>query len=496
MQANFRFLFSALLFVSLFYLDVSAQKLSQVRSVISEIDAESDMKPATWSVCVREVTSGKVLIDHHASKSVVTASTMKVLTTATALALLGPQYRYETRVEYTGLITREGVLEGDIYIRGSGDPTLGSDRFGDEYKWDVLMQNWAERIRAAGIKRISGRIIADATIYDTQLTPGRWSWEDMGNYYGAGPGGLNINENLYKLYFTPGTSIGAITKVLKTEPKIPGLEFVNEITTGSYRSGDNGYIYGSPYTYKRYLRGTIPGGRRTFSIKGSIPDPALFTAQSLEKSLMTIGVKCAQEASSLRILGPETERHSTKDIFIYSSIPLSDIVTATNEESINLYAEALLKHIAVAKGKEGSTENGLDALIDFWESSGVNTKGMRLRDGSGLSNNNMLTTNALSDILTKSYRTGYGKALFESLPVMGKSGTLSGMGRGTAAEGRVHAKTGTISAVRAFAGYVKTQGGSTLAFAAIANNFEGSSGRMRNRLIRIMDRLARLQSLD
>ena len=469
-----------------------SQSLSQLKSAVSTLDKASAMRSANWSISVMDARSGRFLYGHNQHKSLATASTMKAVTTATGLAVLGPGFRFNTYIEHDGQITAEGVLQGNLYIRGEGDPTLGSDRFGKALELNNLMFMWAELVKAAGIRMIRGKIIGDATFFSTQLTPPKWAWEDMGNYYGAGASGLNINENLYRLDFKSPASTGAATTVLRTEPNINGLTFINEVKAGRPGSGDNAYIYGSPYSHTRYVRGTIPPGRAVFSIKGSIPEPALYCAQRMREELIKCGVEVMGNPSTVRIeksMGMSVSK-SRKVIHTHSSPTLREIVYHTNMKSVNLFAEAIANRVAVKLGKEGSTAAAADTIDDYWKKQGVDTRGMYLRDGSGLSSNNVLSTFQLTSILCKAYVSNYSEAFESSLPVAGKSGSLSGMLRGTIAEGRLKAKSGYISGVRAYAGYVRTQAGQMLAFTMISNNFSGSSSQMRREFEKLMVALA------
>ncbi|MEM7369171.1 MAG: D-alanyl-D-alanine carboxypeptidase/D-alanyl-D-alanine-endopeptidase [Bacteroidota bacterium] len=463
-------------------------QLSTLEAAVEALDRDPAMKSANWGITVMQVRSGKVLMNHQGHKSLATASTMKIVSTATALAVLGPNHRFETFLEYSGQITAEGELNGNVYIRGSGDPSLGSDRFGESYEFETILAQWVEEIQALGVRKISGEIIGDASCYGSQLTPPKWPWEDMGNYYGAGAGGLNIHENKYRLDLKPGSRQGDKTSVVGTYPEQSSIRFQNEILTGKPGSGDNGYIYGSPYTHLRYLRGTIPPGKPVFSIKGSIPDPALYAAESLQKALGKAGIDCRRLASTVR-LGADNSQTRTR-ISTHQSPRLQDIAYQTNQYSVNLYAEALALAAGAALNSKGNTSSALDAIESYWSRQGLSTSGMYLRDGSGLSPNNVLSPYQLTGLLQKVALSPYFEAFDASLPVAGRSGSLKRMMRGTAAEGNLRAKSGYISGVRGYAGYVEAPNGELLAFAMIANYYSCSASQMRQKLSRLMVRLA------
>ena len=174
------------------------------------------------------------------------ASNLKLLTTAVALDMLGGDYQINTDLEYDGQINSKGELNGNLYIRGEGDPTLGSSEMEGVARYDSLFRIWVEQIKAKGIIKITGNIIGDDSYFDYMPLPGGWAWDDIGNYYAAGTSGLCINENLYYLYFKPADSVGEKAEVIRTEPQLANLSFINHMKTGKKGSGDNGYIYAAP----------------------------------------------------------------------------------------------------------------------------------------------------------------------------------------------------------------------------------------------------------
>src|SRR5690606_27739043 len=206
------------------------------------------------------------------------ASTMKVFSTATANEMLGPDYRFVTKLEIVGDPDEEGILKGDIVIRGGVDPTLGATSAEEPFG------EWKAALAMVGVKKVGGSVIGDASIFGTALTPDTWQWNDMGNYYGAGASGLTIYQNLFYCTFrTP--SVGARAPLSGTEPKLPGIDFVNEMRVGSAGSGDKGFIYGDSYGKLFYLRGSVPAGSGSFTIKGALPDPAFFCARTFSEYL-------------------------------------------------------------------------------------------------------------------------------------------------------------------------------------------------------------------
>ncbi len=463
---------------------------NSLQAALNALKSDPDMGPASWSFTALDMASGTLVASHDPDRSLPTASTMKLVSTATALAVLGPEFRFQTRLEVDGEI-RNGVLFGNVFITGDGDPSLGSSRLGSG-KADELLLAWTDALKAKGIQAVKGAVIADASIFTSQMTPDGWNWEDMGNYYGAGASGLNFLENTYEIHLMAGAKAGDPVQVLRTEPYIPGLQVISELVTGAPGSGDNAYIFGAPYTGLRYVRGTIPPGNSLFTIKGSIPDPALFLAQRLDEELKKCGVRVEGVPGTVRELAARGAFFpaATRTIHTWTSPPLKELVTFTNQKSLNLYAEAFVKRIAVARKESGSTEAGIAVVASFWQQKGLSSKGITLKDGSGLSPGNGLTTRWMASMLRTSAGEPWYPAFYASLPVAGRSGTLENMLRGTAAEGNLRAKSGFIEGVRAYAGYVTTRSGKQLAFSFIAHRYDCSPGAMRQKMEKVMAAMA------
>ena len=198
------FLFSILFFA----LNVHSQTSDLFQNFISDNQNSDILKHAQWSLYAEDTQSGQALLDYNSDKSMTPASGLKLFTSATALEILGPDFQFETELYYSGAIDKQGILNSDIYIRGGGDATLGSDLVESSLDLDDLMQQWTEKVKKAGIIKITGSVLADATLFDDKSVPGNWLWIDLGNYYGAGVSALSIHDNLYHLFFKPGQRRG------------------------------------------------------------------------------------------------------------------------------------------------------------------------------------------------------------------------------------------------------------------------------------------------
>lgn len=453
---------------------------------------DAELKNVAFTFLAVDSKTGSVIAENNPNMSVVPASTMKLVTTASALEILGAGYRFKTTIQYTGFVDTSGVLHGDLYIKGGGDPTLGSKYFTDEKKDPFFMDAWVDTIRKSGITKIDGRVIADASIYGWEMVPSTWAWGDIGNGYGAAPCGISIYDNTCVLKFKTGTNAGDSALIECVQPFIPDLEFDNDVIAAN-GNDDNSYIFGAPYSYKRYVRGSLPKGQDEYSVKGSIPDPSFLAAFELENALHQSGISTKYAATTLLELkmNGKSDTSSRKDLYVHHSPYLSSIVYWTNLVSVNLFAEHLANQIGYVKYGNGTVGSGTAALTEFWTKKGIDTKGMYVTDGSGLSRFDAISARHLVDILVYMLNKSKNASTFEkSLPVAGKSGTLSNLCKGTKAQGNLTAKSGTMQRVKSYAGYVTTKSGKKLAFAMIVNNFNCSTRQMEKKLEKLMVAMA------
>ncbi len=476
-----------LIFMLALHLAGTAQNAYQ--KAVDGLAGSPAFRHGALSVCVIDVESGKVLASHEPNRSVAPASNLKLLSTASALALLGPDYRFRTELQADGQPDGNGYLSGNLYIRGYGDPTLGSPLMEGAMGFGPLLERMCLAVQQQGIRRIQGQVIGDASLFGSQACIRTWQWEDLGNYYAAGAWSLNIHENMHYLHFQQRSQLGDRPAIVGIEPEVPGLAFTNELRSAARGSGDNAYIFGAPYQFDRYVRGAIPVGEGRFTIKGALPNPPLLAAQYLLQSLSGLGIG-AEGAAAVFNDAPSSGR---RVLYTHYSPPLSGIVSRTNMESVNLYCEAMVKTIGMEQKGEGSTEAGLEALQNYWEGQGLDWAGCSIADGSGLSEANMVASSFLAQLLYLMARQEERlfHPFYESLPEAGRSGSLKNVLRGTAAEGRLRAKSGTLERVRAYSGYATARNGRLLAFSIIANNYEGGGGAMRQKLEQLMLELCR-----
>jgi len=480
-----------LLFIILFFsYSISAQtntplkkKDHSVNKALNLIKKDVDLRNAGMSFYAIDIITGEVIAEFNENYSVKPASTMKLVTSAAALEVLGADYRFKTIIQYDGFIDEATkTLHGNIYIKGGGDPTLGSKYF-DNTKYGQFLKQWTAEIKKLGIDTIKGAIIADASYYSSDMVPPTWSWEDIGNYFGAGPCGLTIYDNMYTIFFNTSSNVGGKTTITKISPDIPGMTFENEVKAANV-SDDNSYIFGEPYTYHRKIKGTLPKGKTDYKVGGSMPDPEYFTAYELHNSLIANGVVISKEPTSIRILKDTTYLFTERKTITTTYSPkLSEIIVELNLKSINLFAEHFLVEVSIKKGGGNDVKSATDEMEKFWASKGIDTGGISINDGSGLSYYNYISAKYLVFILqymkTKSKNFD---AFYASLPISGESGTLKSVCKGTPAEGKIHAKSGTIRKVKCYSGYTISASGREIAFACMLNNYNCSSSKAKKKL--------------
>ena len=335
-------------FSLLFLLIFSGQILAQnsFKSSVEKLLQQEEYKNASVGMNVIDLNSGETVFKLNPDKLLIPASTMKMITSGTALEILGADYRFKTQISYTGKIDKNGVLDGDLILIGGADPALGSEYFQDHYF--EFLKNWARQVKASGIKKVKGDLILDDGIYDTERIPDSWVWGDIGNYYGAGPSAFTVFDNMYRITFSSPTKEGKLTKVIQTYPKIEGLQIENEVLTADNNS-DNAYVFGGPFDKHRVIRGTIPRNRKAFTIKASVPDPEEILADAFLQNLLTEGIFVDGETR----FGKNVSNKTTL-IYTQESPTLAEIAEVLNHESVNLFAEHFLKQIAVEKNGLGT----------------------------------------------------------------------------------------------------------------------------------------------
>ena len=446
------------------------------------------MRGASFSLVVKDVQEGRTVYSYDTDRLQSPASVLKTVATATALEILGEDYRYPTTLEYDGIL-ENGTLEGNLYIKGSGDPSLGSSHFA--LGQNKFLSTWIAALQKAGIKHITGSVISDESIFDTEGVSIKWLREDMGNYYAPGSYGISIFDNMYKLSLQTGAA--GTRPVLKgTEPDIPFIRFKNYLKAAPV-SSDSAYIIGAPLDDMRYLYGVLPANREAYVLKGDIPDPALYLARYLTDQLQQKGIRVDGSPSCYRIEVEENrwKKGERKEIVTTYSPTLREIASICNHVSHNLYADALVKTVGLQYKPRrnemiSSFGRGVQVVKEYWEKKGLDVFPLRMNDGSGLAPADKVSAGFMGELLVyMATESAVSDAFIASLPQAGIEGSVRNFLKGSKLQGKAHLKSGGITGVRSYAGYI-TKDGRTYAVAVFSNNYSCPMSRMTRALEKLL----------
>jgi len=449
----------------------SSKAVRQLRADLGRVFGAPIMTRGVWGVDIRSLDNGERFFELDSGRLMMPASNMKIVTLAAAADILGWDYRFTTTLEASAPVETGagvGILRGDLFVRGGGDPTINS-RNG---RAPAVIAEWVSALRAAGIQEVDGRIIGDDQLFDDEgIGPG-WAWDYLQFGYAAPVGALEFNENLALLTVRPGTQAGDPADVTLTPGS--GLRPLNRVATSAAGTS-------SEVEYRRHLdepvlevTGSVAAGAAPLERTVAVVNPTVFFAQSLKDALIDRGIAVRGPAVDLDEVAAEFAGASTERQVIAStqSPPLREIATVLMKVSQNLYAETLVKAIGAARGGLGTYQGGLAAVRAGLTSWHVPEDAYVIADGSGLSRYNYLAATTVTSILERMYNDERHREPFmATLPIAGKDGTIASRLRRTRAEGNATAKTGSISNVRSLSGYVRTRDGEMLVFSILANDF-------------------------
>jgi serine-type D-Ala-D-Ala carboxypeptidase/endopeptidase (penicillin-binding protein 4) len=427
--------------------------------------ADTVMDHAHWGLLVRSLGTGETLFSHNADRLFVPASNMKLITGATVLQVLGPDYRYRTTISAAGPI-QGGVLRGPLVVRGFGDPTV-SDRFDSDPRQRFRL--FADSLRAHGITRVAGGIIGvDSAFTDGPLGSG-WAWDDVLAYYASEFGALQFNEGAVSLTVAPSGRVGDPAVVI-IEPASQYVAVSNRTVTTAPGGTTRIAVARDATGPGLVVTGEIAAGSDFFRRAVAIPNPTLFYLSAMRETLREMGIVVEGPAMDADDLDSEDlSVRRAIPLFTYHSPPLREILPAMMKPSQNWIAETLLRTAGLEQGGVGNARTGAavaDSLFATWDL----PTNRRIADGSGMSRYNLVSPELLAGILTEMARVPEHELWVASLPIAGVDGTLARRMIGTPLQGNVHAKTGTLSGVRALAGYMTTRSGERIVFAALVNN--------------------------
>lgn len=458
-----------ILFIALFFpafYQLPAQTVTtNLQKAWQQFSADPQLKHAIASLYVIDAATGQVVFDKNSQVGLAPASTQKIITAATAFELLGKDYRYTTQLVYEkDKKIVDGVLPGNLYVLGTGDPTLGSWRWSTT-KDSFLFREWEQSIKRAGIKKINGSIWFAANNFSVQSIPDGWIWQDIGNYYGAGANLLNWKENQYDIVLRSPSSVGSPVEIVSPENK-----YSNELKTAAKGTGDNAYMY-----YDGVIKGTIPAGESSFSISAASINPAEELCTGLAWHLSATGISSVPMEKNYRN-DPDAAVSPVSPVQVIASHyspSLDSIVYWFLQKSINLYGEALIKTLGREKNNWGSTTTGVEILTDFWKQKGIDEEELNIGDGSGLSPQDRVTTHAQVEVLKYAKKQSWYKYYYDAFPVYNN----------------MKMKSGTIKDVKGFCGYHKAANGKEYIFSFLVNNYSGSSASVVSKMYAVLNEL-------
>jgi D-alanyl-D-alanine carboxypeptidase/D-alanyl-D-alanine-endopeptidase (penicillin-binding protein 4) len=413
---------------------------------------------------VRSLDRGETLFELNPQALLVPASIAKIVSAASAADAVGWDFRFATTLRARGAIAN-GVLDGDLIVTGSGDPSLGG-------RAGATLAPFVEAVRRRGVRRITGRVIGNDNAIEEPRPALAWAWDDLGYTTGALFGALNLDENRMRVVVAPGGAEGA-PAALRVDPRAAARPLVNRVVTGAPRSPQLLWPEQRPGEPSLTIAGSIPAGAAPASVSVSVGNPTLWFASVLRHELLRAGIDVVGDAWDIDEAEPAPSGDAGGIVHVLESARLSDLVQPMLKDSINLYGEAVLR-LNAAPGAFPTNDAALDGLRARLAGWGIDLSGQQIIDGSGLSRRDVLAADTMMQLLQRVHDPSGGSPLVRGLPIAGVDGSLANRMRGTPAAGNVRAKTGTMSNIRSLAGYVTTRDGEQLAFVVMLNNFEGT----------------------
>ena len=451
------------------------------------VDAEMKTDPLLKNAAVALLavdSRGNTIAAWNPDLPLLSASTMKTITTGVALDALRPDFRYETKVAYAGEIDSLGVLHGDVYIIGGGDPTLGShNKIAPPV--EGVFAEWRAALQNAGIFAIGGLVKGDANIFSQNIIQENWCWADLGADYGSGACGLSFAENLSYYYVTPGLEEGDSLSVIPAGCIFSEINLQNDATTGAPKTGNKLMYYASDLSPVGRFTGTYAADRKADTIAVSNKFPALTCAEEFERFLAADGIEAGGATTGA---APDTA------ILLATtySPTLLDICRETNTQSNNFYAETMLMTLGRHFTGEATYDTAPKALEQYLADKGYNTTGLRQDDGSGLSRFNFVSPRFFCNFYRLMQKSDIFAGYLSTFPTPGGEGTLKYVLRNEPPElrERIHCKSGSMTAVRCYAGFVEAVDGEMYRFAILVNNYDCPTSKVQPKIEEFLKQLA------
>ncbi|MEI6105468.1 MAG: D-alanyl-D-alanine carboxypeptidase/D-alanyl-D-alanine-endopeptidase [Opitutae bacterium] len=450
----------------------AATSLESLQQQLAGLLSEPRFQGALWGVKIVSLDTGRTLFAHAAERRMSPASNSKLYTGALALATLGADYRISTPLRATAVPDQRGVLAGDLIIAGRGDPSWNPRAAKADF-WTVF-DPFIATLRRAGVTRITGQIVADATYLRGPPQGASWTADDMDFEYGAEISAISLADNYVDLRIVPAPVSGQPCAIEVLQP-LSGLVLANHTTTGPAGSERVIRLQRLPGENTVHLFGQLPAGGEPELTEAPVPRPATWFATALREALRRAGITVEGEARSRR--WPDEPARGDVILGEIISPPLSTLVAGFMIPSQNLETDLIFAHLGEQRRTPAtpawrrSDELAVTALEEFLGASGIPAGAVQFDEGSGLSRNNLTTAAATVELLTVMARHPAAPAFRAALPRAGADGTLGKRMKGTAAENNVRAKTGTLRWANSLSGYVTTAAGERLAFSLMLNRY-------------------------
>ncbi|MBY8944273.1 D-alanyl-D-alanine carboxypeptidase/D-alanyl-D-alanine-endopeptidase [Pseudomonas sp. SH10-3B] len=438
-------------------------------STLDHLLADPALNGATVSVMVRDARSGSTLYQHNPRTRLIPASNLKLLTTAAAMDVLGPQYRFSTQLLSNGT-QQGGRLAGNLYLRGLGDPTT---QFAD-------FQALAAQLASQGVRQVQGDLVFDDTWFDAERLGVDWAQDDESTYYGAQISALTVSPNTD---FDAGTLlVTAKAPVALGQPVnvvvSPSTDYVQLSNRAISGPGNSYAITRQHGTNLLQLSGALAPGKQSRQWV-SVWEPTQLVANLFEQALAQQGI----QVLGRRVIGGASPATATV-LAEHQSAPLQDLITPLLKLSNNNMSEALLKAMGRKRANAGTAAAGVAAVAAFMQRQGLDPATLSQVDGSGLSRRNLVSAQNLTDLLLAASKQPWFDAWYSALPIAGNADRMSGGSlryrlRGTAAENNLHAKTGSMAGVSSLSGYITDAEGRRLVFSMISNNYVSDAAPIR-----------------
>ncbi len=431
----------------------SAQQ--QLLKIINTFQSNETTKNCNISMCIKDAKSDSSIFSFFENKSMPPASTLKLLTTGTALNILGKDFKFETSLVLKGKII-DSVLYGDVIIKTNKDPTFGSQKF----IYYPLIE-FANAIINQNIRKIKGKILTEQL--DEFNLPSSWPIGDVGNYYGSFPKNVNYKENSFSVFLNSGKFIGDTVTIAEILPFSKKWNIINKLKTAEVGTGDQVIIYNLPFSNDIFFSGTVPLNAKNFEVKGAIPDVSTILISEFENILKEKKIEILNQDFVFDFLPNELKIHT------FESPSLDKIIETCNFKSVNFFAEGISNYLI---NSSSDSLNDFDNFLKkYWQKENLNFSSFNFEDGSGLSPVNFISTSALCSFLSKMTKKRDFNSFFESIPVVGKSGTVANLKIPNGAKDKIRAKSGSISSVRNYAGYFTNSKNELFSFSIFINGF-------------------------